>query len=583
MALIPQAFIDDVIARTDIVPLIDARVPLKRQGGEYAACCPFHDEKTPSFTVSPSKQFYHCFGCGAHGTALGFLMEYDRLDFRAAVEELAKQAGLELPQEAQEAGPKVDPSLYDAMTTAAKLYQRSLRKTPVAVDYLKGRGLDGETAKAFGIGFAPKDWQTVTDTIGNAKLSVEAGLSIRNDAGRVYDRFRGRIMFPIRDSRGRVIAMGGRAMPGDDDGPKYLNSPETPIFHKGRQLYGLYEARQADSQIDSLVVVEGYMDVVSLAQFGVRNAVATLGTATTENHLELLFRSAPTVVFCFDGDRAGRGAAARAVERALPTLRDGRTVRLLFLPDGEDPDTLVRKEGAEAFQARLAQATPLSEFLLDQLKAEADLGSVDGRARLVSLARPHLQAMPQGAFRAGFRGAIADLSGLDVDDIDAELKAAPQRRAPAPPPDDEPQMHDAHALPNLAGRAARACRLIIEQPGLASRLGEGFHIDPQGDAAVILLNELVESCASAPNMTTAQLTERLRDTTTGTLVDHLLMNIRLPATLQNLETELDDTLEMVVADVRGKRVEQLTALSSRRALNDAERRELRALLAAKAR
>ena len=313
-----------------------------------------------------------------------------------------------------------------------------------------------------------------------------------------------------------------------------------------------------------------------------RNAVATLGTATPEHHLELLFRSAPTVVFCFDGDRAGRGAAARAVERALPTLRDGRTVRLLFLPDGEDPDTLVRKEGAEAFQARLAGATPLSEFLLDQLKAEADLGSVDGRARLVSLARPHLQAMPQGAFRAGFRGAIADLSGLSVDDVDAELQAAPQRRAPAPPAP-EPFTEDPQALPNLGGRAARACRLIIEQPSLAARLGEGFHIDPQGDAAVILLNELVETCASAPTMTTAQLSERLRNTTTGTMVDHLLMNIRLPATLQNLEAELDDTLELVVADVRSKRVEQLTALSSTRALNDAERRELRALLAAKAR
>lgn len=581
--MIPQAFIDDVIARTDIVPLIDARVPLKRQGSEYAACCPFHDEKTPSFTVSPAKQFYHCFGCGAHGTALGFLMEYDRLEFRAAVEELAKQAGLELPKEAQDAGPQVDPSLYDAMATAAKLYQKTLRTTPAAIDYLKGRGVDGETAKAFGIGFAPDDWQATTKAVGNDKLAVEAGLAIRNDSGRVYDRFRGRIMFPIRDSRGRVIAMGGRAMPGkDDDGPKYLNSPETPIFHKGRQLYGLYEARQAESQLDSLLVVEGYMDVVSLAQFGVRNAVATLGTATTENHLELLFRSAPTVVFCFDGDRAGRGAAARAVERALPTLRDGRTVRLLFLPDGEDPDTLVRKEGAEAFGQRLAAATPLSEFLLDQLKTDADLGSVDGRARLVSLARPHLQAMPQGAFRAGFRGAIAELSGLDVDDIEAELKAAPQRRTPAPPPPNG-DAEDPQAMPNLGGRAARACRLIIEQPSLAARLGESFHIEPHGDAAIVLLNELVETCANAPNMTTAQLSERLRNTTTGMMVDHLLMTLRLPATLDNLDAELDDTLELVVTDARGKRVEKLTAISGSRALSDAERRELRALLAAKAR
>ena len=582
MALIPQAFIDDLIARTDIVPLIDARVPLKRQGGEYAACCPFHDEKTPSFTVSPSKQFYHCFGCGAHGTALGFLMEYDRLEFRAAVEELAKQAGMELPKDAQDAGPQVDPSLYDAMAAAAKLYQRTLRQTPAAIDYLKNRGVDGQTAKAFGIGFAPKDWQTTTQAIGNDKLAVEAGLAIRNDAGRVYDRFRGRIMFPIRDSRGRVIAMGGRAMPGDDDGPKYLNSPETPIFHKGRQLYGLYEARQADSQLESLLVVEGYMDVVSLAQFGVPNAVATLGTATTEKHLELLFRSAPTVVFCFDGDRAGRGAATRAVERALPTLRDGRTVRLLFLPDGEDPDTLVRGEGAEGFQQRLAAATPLSKFLLDQLKAEADLGSVDGRARLVELARPHLQAMPQGAFHAGFRSAIAELSGLSVEDIDAALKAAPQRRSAPPPPDDH-AAPDPQALPALAGPAARACRLIIEQPGLAARLGDSFHIEPAGDATIVLLNELVETCSNAPTMTTAQLAERLRNTTSGVLVDHLLMTLRLPATLDNLEADLDDTLERVVAQTRRQRVQALLDASQQRALSTAEQAELRALYAAKAR
>ena len=575
MALIPQAFIDDVIARTDIVPLIDARVPLKRQGSEYAACCPFHDEKTPSFTVSPTKQFYHCFGCGAHGTALGFLMEYDRLEFRAAVEELAKQAGMELPKEAQDAGPKVDPSLYDAVATADTLYRRTLRKTPAAIDYLKGRGVDGETAKAFGIGFAPNDWQTTTQAVGNA------GLAIRNDAGRVYDRFRGRIMFPIRDTRGRVIAMGGRILPGtDDDGPKYLNSPETPIFHKGRQLYGLYEARQADSQLQSLVVVEGYMDVVSLAQFGVRNAVATLGTATTEHHLELLFRSAPTVVFCFDGDRAGRDAASRAVERALPTLRDGREVRLLFLPDGEDPDTLVRAEGAEAFQQRLAAAMPLSEFLLEQLKAGADLGSVDGRARLVDLARPHLQALPPGAFRTGLQHAIAELSGLSGDEVEAALKAAPQRRTPAPPP---PAVNDDVEAPDLTGPAARACRLILEQPALATRLGDGFHIDDRGDRAIALLNRLVEMCASAPIKTTAQLTERLRNSPDAASVDHLLMTMRLPTTLDNLEHDLDDTLERVVGQARHKRVQALLAASKTRALSEPEQREMRALLAAKAR
>ncbi|MEW8281341.1 MAG: DNA primase, partial [Candidatus Thiodiazotropha taylori] len=343
---IPTHFIDQLLNRVDIVDVINRRVTLKKAGKEFQACCPFHDEKTPSFTVSPSKQFYHCFGCGAHGSAIGFLMEYDNLGFVEAVEELAQSAGLEVPREGgNEQGPDLRP-LYELMEKTARFYQHQLKhhaESPAAVDYLKSRGMSGQIAASYGIGFAPPGWDNLTGTLGSDKASLErlnkCGL-LSESNGKQYDRFRNRIIFPIRDPRGRTIGFGGRVL--GDDKPKYLNSPETPLFHKGRELYGLYEARQANREISNLLVVEGYMDVVALAQHNIQNAVATLGTATTHEHLELIFRNCPEVIFCFDGDRAGRDAAWKALNTSLPLMRDGREVRFLFLPQGEDPDTQVR-------------------------------------------------------------------------------------------------------------------------------------------------------------------------------------------------------------------------------------------------
>lgn len=401
---IPDSFIDGLLARVDIVELIGSRVPLKRKGKEYTACCPFHDERTPSFYVSPTKQFYHCFGCGAHGTPIKFLMEYDRLEFVDAVEELAKRLGLEVPREAggREA-PREGQDLYAALDAAQKYFQRELANSEVAKRYLEKRGLDAATIEKFGIGWAPDGWNGLIDALGKGDarridLLDKAGLLSKNDSGRTYDKFRARVMFPIHDRRGRVIAFGGRVIE-KDDGPKYLNSPETVLFHKGRELYGLWHARQAHSKVPRLVVVEGYMDVVSLWQFGITTAVATLGTATTPDHAELLFRNAADVYFCFDGDAAGRRAAWKALESVLPRMTDGRQAFFLFLPEGEDPDTVVRSQGAAALDAALASAQPLSEFFFAQLASDVDLSSADGKSRLAERAKAYIARIPDGEFR----------------------------------------------------------------------------------------------------------------------------------------------------------------------------------------
>src|SRR5579872_2017551 len=418
MPRIPQQFIEELLSRADIVALIDSRVPLKKQGREYAACCPFHNEKSPSFFVSPVKQFYHCFGCGAHGTALSFLMEYEHMEFPEAVRELAELTGLEVPVEQGENPTSSNAPLYEALDKAANYYREQLKQAPVAIDYLKGRGLTGEIAKEFGLGYVPAGWDNLLKAIGKDEAAVKALLAAgmlieKQGEHRYHDRFRERVMFPIRDGRGRIIGFGGRVLGKGE--PKYLNSPETALFHKGRELYGLYEARQALRDIPRLLVVEGYMDVVALAQYGVRYAVATLGTSTTEEHLKKLFRVAPEVVFCFDGDRAGRAAAWRALENALPEAQDGRQIRFLFLPEGEDPDTLVRKEGREAFEARMTKgAVPLSDYLLDSLETQTDMGTTEGRARLVSLAKPLLARLPQGVFRSMLKYELARRASMSA-------------------------------------------------------------------------------------------------------------------------------------------------------------------------
>jgi DNA primase len=427
--VIPQDFIQQLLARVDIVEVIDRHVKLKKSGQNYSACCPFHSEKTASFSVSPTKQFYHCFGCGAHGTAVGFLMEYNGMGFREAVEELAVSVGMALPAEAnrQEALEKAreNATLTEVMASAAAFYRRSLKASPRAIDYLKRRGLTGEIAAAFGLGYAPDDWQGLKAAVDDYSVAAlkECGLVIDSEEGRRYDRFRDRVMFPIWDQRGGVIGFGGRVI--DAGEPKYLNSPETALFEKGRELYGLFQARRTIRDTGTVIVVEGYMDVVALAQAGVGNAVATLGTATTPMHVEKLLRLADNLVFCFDGDKAGQRAAWRALEQSLPVLQDGKDVRFLFLPEEDDPDTYVRRLGKEAFLDAQAKATPLSQYLLDQLKAQVDLSSDEGRARLVNLAKPLVVQVAAPTVALLMRRKLAELSGLGAIEVERLVPLAP--------------------------------------------------------------------------------------------------------------------------------------------------------------
>ncbi len=439
---IPQHFIDDLLARVNIVDVIDGRVKLKRAGKNYSGLCPFHKEKSPSFSVSPDKQFYYCFGCGAGGNALGFLMEYDRLNFPEAVEELAKLAGVDVPRdEGRPADHQREQEIkrqFEALEHSNRYFQDMLRSSSErerAIGYLKQRGLSGQIAAAFGIGYAPPGWDNLLQHFAHlenaAPLLEQSGMVIHNeDKQRYYDRFRDRIMFPIRDVRGRVLGFGGRVL--GDDKPKYLNSPETPTFHKGRELYGLYEARKHSNQLERLLIVEGYMDVVSLAQHGIHWSVATLGTATTAQHLERLFKLVPEVIFCFDGDAAGRQAAQRALGVTLPVIRDGQEARFLFLPDGEDPDTLVRREGETAFSQRVSQALPLSEFFFRQLSDEADLSSMDGRARFSNQALPLIQSMQPSLLKQMMLDRICEITGLSLEQISSVIDLHQATSTPAP-------------------------------------------------------------------------------------------------------------------------------------------------------
>ena len=571
MGLIPASFIDELMGRTDIVEVINARVPLKKAGREYKACCPFHGEKTPSFTVSPNKQFYHCFGCGAHGTALGFLMDFEHLSFPEAVEELASLAGLEVPREESPGGERRT-DLYGLLDAVAAFYREELKRHAPAIDYLKARGVSGATAATFGLGWAPEAWDTVLKRFGRDEDAIRrlttAGLLIERDGGGHYDRFRGRVMFPIRDARGRVIAFGGRVLGKDE--PKYLNSPETPLFHKGRELYGLYEARQALRQIDRLLVVEGYMDVVGLREAGIPWAVATLGTATTPEHLERLFRVTEEVVFCFDGDRAGRQAAWRALENALPTLGEGRQVRFLFLPEGEDPDSLVRAEGAEAFTARLARALPLSDYLHDELAARVDMDSMDGRARLAELAKPLVAKVPEGVFRALLVRRIARAVGMGEDAygrfVAAAADAAPQaagRPARQPRP-----------APGRSSLVRRAVALVVHFPAQAAqvKLPEGLAgLERPG---MDLLHALLEDVGA--RMTTGSLLERWRE---HDAFPHLqkLATTEMLATEEVAAAELQDCLDRLEEERIRLRHEELFEISRAQPLNPEQRAELKTL------
>jgi len=433
VGLIPQYFIDELLTRIDIVDIVDGYVALKKAGRDFKTCCPFHDEKTPSFTVSQNKQFYHCFGCGAHGTAISFLMDYSGMDFVGAVEELATRAGLEVPREGGDFSKTKDNSeLYGLMELVVRHFCRQLREHPEAhraVDYLKQRGISGELAKEFELGFAPPGWDNLLNALGNSDAAKQRlsliGTTLEKDNGGYYDRFRDRIIFPIRDQRGRAIGFGGRVF--DDSLPKYLNSPETPIFHKGQELYGLYQARHKLKDMERIYIVEGYMDVLALAQHGVRNTVASLGTAVTEKHLERLYRVCSQIIFCFDGDSAGQKAAWRAMEIALPLLKEGRQIHFMFMPEGDDPDTYVHRHGRKNFED-INNYVPLSDYLIDKFKQETHLESPEGMGQLVEGIIPLVGKLPTGAFRELLTKDIAKLADMNLDSLKNLIK---QKQTPA--------------------------------------------------------------------------------------------------------------------------------------------------------
>ncbi|AEJ03889.1 DNA primase [Stutzerimonas sp. Brlt_13] len=633
--LIPQSFIDDLLNRSDIVEVVGSRIQLKKTGKNYSALCPFHKEKTPSFSVSPDKQFYYCFGCGAGGNALGFVMDHDQLDFPQAVEELAKRAGMEVPRE--DSGRKhkprqpVDSPLYPLLAAAADYYRQALKSHPTrkaAVEYLKGRGLSGVIARDFGLGFAPPGWDNLMKHLGGDALQqkalIDAGLLIENaENGKRYDRFRDRVMFPIRDSRGRVIAFGGRVL--GDDKPKYLNSPETPVFHKGQELYGLYEARQANRDLDEIMVVEGYMDVIALAQQGLRNAVATLGTATSEEHLKRLFRIVPSVLFCFDGDAAGRKAAWRALEATLPNLQDGRRARFLFLPDGEDPDTLVRAEGTDAFRARIQQhSQPLADYFFQQLSEEADPRSLEGKAHLATLAAPLIEKIPGNNLRALMRQRLAEITGLNGEALQ-HMAAAPVSAPSSTPTYDDYTYYDASPAygepdhfeppepvqpqprngkpgkkewkkdwkkngqgPDLMPRGPRTpatveppalttLRTLLHHPELAQKVEDVSHFAAEDDTYAQLLVALLGTLQKNPKLRSLQLIARWHGTDQGRLLRALAEKEWL-ISADNLEQQFFDTINSLAARQRERRLESLLRKARQGELSAEEKDQLRNLL-----
>jgi DNA primase len=578
MGKIPQHFIDDIVARADIVDVVGRRVQLRKAGREFKACCPFHDEKTPSFTVSPTKGFYHCFGCGAHGTAIGFLMDYDHMSFVDAVETLAQMLGIEVPREEGDRPAQRNDELYELLRRAESWYEAQLKQNDAAIDYLKARGVDGATAKRFGVGFAPDGWSNILDKLGTSKDAIDrllaAGLIIRKDNGRNYDRFRNRIMFPIRDARGRTIGFGGRVL--DNEEPKYLNSPETVLFHKGRELYGLFEARQVLRSIDRLVVVEGYMDVIGLARHGIDYGVATLGTATTAEHLNRLFRLTDNVFFAFDGDRAGRQAAWRALENALPEMREGRQIRFAFLPEKQDPDSFVQAEGANAFEALLDAGMPLADFLIEELATDVDLGSVDGRARLAERAAPLIGKLPAGVYRELLVDGLADRVGLSAAKLEALLlkrRDEPARRDAAAPSRRRVASRDGTGKPSLV---RRAIVLLLHDPRAADQADPDLLADFLRPGAG-LLRELIETVHSEPTITTAGLLERFREHAEGR---HLG---KLAATEMPADEDFDGEAEFLAcmrqladAAIR-ERFDFLIEKQRVSELNEDERTELRQL------
>jgi DNA primase len=598
--LIPQAFIDDLLSRVDIVDIVDKRVKLRKTGKNYSGLCPFHQEKSPSFSVEPDKQFYYCFGCGAGGNAVGFVMNFESIDFPQAVETLAGEYGLEVPREASTQADKKRQSenvmLLELLERASKYYQYQLRvhaDKQEAVDYLKSRGLSGSIAKEFGLGYAPAGWDGLLTSLGtsdeNKRLLQIAGLVIEKENKKqqdneaesgekevphYYDRFRQRIIFPIRDNRGRVIAFGGRVL--GDDKPKYLNSPETPVFHKGRELYGLYEARKADNKLERIIIVEGYMDVIALSQAGIHNAVATLGTASNANHLNRLFKIVSNVVFCFDGDDAGRTAAWRALQAAIPLMDDGRQISFLFLPDGEDPDSLVREVGKETFIEEMNAAMPLADFLFEKLSQGLDLDNIAEKAKLGQLARPLISQFPAGIYGQLMLDRLSELIGVDRDKLDALARDAEKEKAqkplqPASQPSMTPPMPDhvrdweaqgSNRPPSARGRAVlqtykkpwslKAIELILARPDIATKIETDLSPlqSADGENSKMLL-DLIELVRKNPNMETYAMLGYFYGSPVGNQLTQLMRNEKITP-FEGMQEEFLQIIDRILSDIQRK-------------------------------
>ncbi len=564
---IPRNFIDDLLNRVDIVEVIDSRVPLKKKGREYWACCPFHGEKSPSFSVSSGKQFYHCFGCQKSGNAVGFLMDYDHMEFVEAIESLAQSLGIDVPYEQGSAPAKPAAGLeamYQTMEQSSQYFEAQLKQTPAAIDYLKNRGISGQTAKTFAIGYAPPGWNNLS---GNEKLLVDTGMLVKKEDGKQYDRFRHRLMFPIRDRRGRTIAFGGRVI-NPEDNPKYLNSPESPLFHKSDEIYGLYEMKKAVTNIDRIYITEGYMDVVALAEHGVATAVATLGTAINNRQIESLFRVCKNLVFCFDGDAAGKKAAWRSLEQCLASLKEGRLARFLFLPEGQDPDSFINQYGEEAFNQQVEHASTLTEYLFETLLAECNIGTLEGRAQFLDRLRPYFTQIPLQSLKDQILAEVEHRLGQKIDGRMLRLLG-----------EDKPRQQARNRQPEQHWTPTRlAINLLLTKPALALATGTHDELAESNIPGVDLLLKILDRIHDEPDITTQNLLDRFKDD------DHEAHLYKLAAMEPPIEN--DESLDRMFADCLQSLQKQyidhrqkllITKLQSGEALSESEKLEHRKL------
>ena len=573
--LIPQHFINDLVSRVDIVDVLSKRIDLKKAGKEFKAVCPFHNDKNPSLTISPSKGFYHCFSCGAHGTALGFLMEYEHLSFVEAIESLASDLGLEIPYEKSSKPIKQNNDLFSMMEKLQKKFQDNLKDESKAIKYLKERGIDGRTAKKFGIGYAKKGWRNILDEFGkNEKqinLLTSLGLIIKKSDDNYYDRFRDRIIFPIRDARGRFIGFGGRVF--NDEQPKYLNSPETSLFHKGKELYGLYECQQSMRDIDKLVLVEGYMDVIGLSQNGVEYAVASMGTATTNDHFNRLFRLTDSIFFCFDGDDAGLKAAWRALENSLIHLRDGRQIKFVFLPDGEDPDSYIKNNGTSKFEDRLDSGKDLSDFLIDKISENIDLKSIDGKARLAERAKPFISKIPDGIFKELIIEKLSASVSISSKKLTALISQMNKKESIKPKTRSFTKMMNQKSSKTQPSIIKKSIMLILNYPEAAKNIKTHDFKDYKKPGIKILL-KLIKTIQDEANINAASLIERWRDDEEGKHLAKLAINLFPDNPEFDASKELNDSLVQITKNFYSERINFLIEKQSINELSEKDKNEL---------